>query len=63
MNKSLLAKLGWQMIFCGEENWCTVFQDKYGVSDEGPVMFKDKQRASGIWHAIVWSSAMLRACL
>lgn len=38
-------------------------RDKYGISEEGPFMFKSKQRESGVWNGIVWSSNLLRSGL
>lgn len=54
MNKSLLAKVGWRLLSYGEETMCRVLRNKYGISDDRPVLFKQKQRESNIWKGIVW---------
>lgn len=63
MNKALLAKLSWCLLICGEETPCKVVRDKYMVSDDKPLLFKNKQRESNIWKEIVWSSELLRSGL
>lgn len=61
MNIALLAKLGWHLFVDAEDIWCRLIKEKYGILDEGPVAFKNRQRASGFWAGIVWSSATLHA--
>lgn len=60
MNRALLAKLGWRMLKYGEETWCRLLREKYRFNDEGPMIFKKKQRCSKIWQGIVWSSELLQ---
>lgn len=37
--------------------------DKYGISDDKPLIFKKKQRESIVWKRVVWSSELLKARL
>lgn len=48
MNKSLLAKLGWRILTCGEKTWCRVIRDKYGIFDDRPLTLKHKLRESHV---------------
>lgn len=62
-NKSLLAKLGWRVLTCGEEPWCRVIRQKYGVIERRTPAFKHKQRETQIWRGVVWASDLLRTGL
>lgn len=42
MNKSLLAKLGWNILNCEKESVCKVLRDKYGIFDDKPLILKHK---------------------
>lgn len=53
MNKALLAKLGWRVISEGGGEWCMVLRSTYGISEEGTVELKPKQRVSSIWKGLV----------
>lgn len=59
MNKSLLAKLGWPLLTCGEDTWCQVMREKYGLRQGMPLSFKHKQHESQIWKGVVWASDLL----
>lgn len=55
MNKALLAKQGWRVITRGEEPWCKVLHArKYGVNEEGPLVFKAKKRSNLLQAGLRW---------
>lgn len=60
MDKSLLAKLGWRLLTCGEETWCQVMREKYGLREGMPLHFKQKHHESHIWRGVVRGSELLR---
>lgn len=59
MNKTLLAKLGWRLVKQGEAMWAKTLGLKYGISDDGLVVFKHKQRASLTWKGLEWPADLL----
>lgn len=59
MNRILLAKLVWRVAVQGGETWVSVIRNKYGLSDEGLLHFKVKQRSSIIWKGITWGADLL----
>lgn len=46
MNKSLIVKLAWRLLNHEDERWAQIIRLKYGITDDGPIMFKPKQRSS-----------------
>lgn len=50
---ALLAKLAWRVLNPGDATWCKVIRSKYGIIDDGPLLFNQKQRASIIWKGLV----------
>lgn len=60
MNKALLAKLGWRLLTQGEDLWAKMIRKKYGVSLDGPVTFKSRQRASLTWRGLQWVEELRR---
>lgn len=63
MNKAMLVKLGWKLVTQDEDVWYKVIRKKYGLSCEGVMDFKPKNRASPIWQGITGSANLLRAGL
>lgn len=60
MNKAMLAKLRWRLLMQGDDLWAKIIRQKYGVSIDGPVTFKSKQRASLTWRGLQWAEELLR---
>lgn len=59
MHKALLAKLGWRMITRKDELWAKMLRNKYGLMEDGPVVFRKKQRASSTWRGLEWAGELL----
>lgn len=63
VSRDHLVKLGWRVLTCEEKTWCKLLCEKYGFAEDGPMIFKQKQRFSNIWQGIIWSSNLLISCL
>lgn len=59
MNMVILTKLGWRLLLKKEELWAMTLRKKYGLREEGPVVFRHRQRASQTWRGLEWASNLL----
>lgn len=60
MNKALLAKLAWRLLHEDTTIWSRLIRSKYGVSLDGPPLFKHKLRASVVWRGLEWALELLQ---
>lgn len=58
-NKALLAKLRWRLVTQGDDLWAKMLRQKYGLSDVGQVVFKNKQRVSPTWRGLEWAAGFV----
>lgn len=59
MNKAMLAKLAWRLIMRQNELWTRIISKKYGMSEDGPVVFRKKQEAFAVWRGLKWAGELL----